>query len=65
MSTEQIREAELGEQSPKLASSLGNLGGLLESMGRYNEAESLYRQVLNIRTAIHKVRFPWVGMLGV
>jgi tetratricopeptide (TPR) repeat protein len=40
----------LGEEHPSVAASLNNLAGLLESQGKYDEAEPLYRQSL----AIHR-----------
>ena len=38
-----------GESHPDYASSLNNLGALYDEMGRYAEAEPLYRQSLMIR----------------
>ncbi|NJR57900.1 MAG: tetratricopeptide repeat protein [Cyanobacteria bacterium CRU_2_1] len=43
-----IREQQLGEQHPDVASSLNNLVGLYQSQGRYAEAEPLYLRALAI-----------------
>ncbi len=42
-------ESELGPSDPKVASCLNNLAGLLESQGKYTEAEPLYRRALEMR----------------
>ena len=39
----------LGEEHPSVASSLNNLAGLYKSQGRYEEAEPLYIQALDMR----------------
>lgn len=38
----------LGEQHPDFAQSLNNLAGLYDSMGRYEQAEPLYQQDLEV-----------------
>ncbi|GAB4459172.1 MAG: hypothetical protein OHK0037_04110 [Elainellaceae cyanobacterium] len=43
-----IREAQLSADHPDTATSLNNLAGLYESMGRYTEAEPLYLRALPI-----------------
>ncbi|OBQ14090.1 MAG: hypothetical protein AN482_02890, partial [Anabaena sp. LE011-02] len=42
------RQKLLGDDHPDVASSLNNLAGLYYSQGKYNEAEPLYQQALNI-----------------
>jgi CHAT domain-containing protein len=44
-----IRQRLLGANHPDTANSLNNLAGLYYSMGRYGEAEPLYKQVLAAR----------------
>jgi tetratricopeptide (TPR) repeat protein len=46
-----------GEEHPDVATSLNNLAGFLDTQGKYDEAEPLYRQSLAIRCkvcAIHR-----------
>ncbi len=43
-----IREQQLGENHPHVASSLNNLAGLYSSQGRYPEAEPLYERSIAI-----------------
>jgi tetratricopeptide (TPR) repeat protein len=52
------REGTAGEEDADVATSLNNLAGLLETQGKYDEAELLYRQSLPISRkvcAIHHV----------
>ncbi len=49
----EIRRTALGEDHPDFATSLNNLAELYRAMGRYEEAEPLYKQSLEItRTAL-------------
>ena len=41
----------LGEEHPSFATSCNNLAGLYRAMGRYEEAESLFKQAVEILTA--------------
>jgi tetratricopeptide (TPR) repeat protein len=43
-----IRESQLGENHPNVATSLNNLAELYRSQGKYEEAEPLYRRSLSI-----------------
>ena len=38
----------LGDNHPRVATSLHNLAGIYKSQGKYKEAEPLYQQALNI-----------------
>jgi tetratricopeptide (TPR) repeat protein len=40
----------LGDNHPHVANSLNNLAGLYDSQGRYEEAEPLYLEAINIAT---------------
>ncbi|MEQ9367640.1 MAG: tetratricopeptide repeat protein, partial [Coleofasciculus chthonoplastes F3-SA18-01] len=39
----------LGDEHPDVASSLNNLAGLYDSQGRYDKAEPLFLQALDLR----------------
>ena len=43
-----ITEKALGPDHPSVSTTLNNLAGLLESQGKYEEAEPLYRRALKI-----------------
>ncbi|MCH4904383.1 tetratricopeptide repeat protein, partial [Cylindrospermopsis raciborskii CHAB3438] len=49
-----IREQQLGENHPDVASSLNNLAALYENQGRYTEAEQLYIPALSIQERLLK-----------
>ncbi|MFH1278039.1 MAG: tetratricopeptide repeat protein [Candidatus Eisenbacteria bacterium] len=46
----EIRERILGGSHPEVASGLNNLGNFYRQLGRYAEAEPLYRRALDIKT---------------
>ena len=43
-----IREKQLGDNHPDVATSLNNLASLYESQGKYEEAEPLYQRAIAI-----------------
>jgi tetratricopeptide (TPR) repeat protein len=51
----------LGERHPQVAGSLNNLAYLYQSQGRYDEAEPLYRQALELRRELLGERHPQVA----
>jgi CHAT domain-containing protein len=51
----------LGEQHPSVATSLNNLAGLYESQGRYDQAEPLLRQALEMRKRLLGEQHPSVA----
>jgi tetratricopeptide (TPR) repeat protein len=50
----------LGERHPDVASSYNNLAGLYESMGRYEEAEKLFKKTLALRLEILPENHPHI-----
>jgi tetratricopeptide (TPR) repeat protein len=51
----------LGERHPDVATSLNNLAGLYRAQGRYDEAEPLYRQALELSRELLGERHPDVA----
>ena len=54
----EIRRTALGERHPDYATSLNNLAGLYDAMGRHAEAEPLYKQAMEIRRTALGERHP-------
>jgi tetratricopeptide (TPR) repeat protein len=44
-----IHEAVLGKEHPDTLTSMNNLAGVLDSQGKYDEAEAMFQQVLGLR----------------
>jgi tetratricopeptide (TPR) repeat protein len=54
-----MRKKLLGEEHPDVAISLNDLAGLYESQGRYEEAEPLYIQALDMRKKLLGDKHPY------
>ena len=54
-----MRKKLLGEEHPDVANSLNNLAGLYKSQGRYEEAEPLYIQALDMRKKLLGDKHPY------
>src|SRR5687767_15188261 len=57
----QIAEV-FGSHDPRFATSLNNLAEVLRALGKYSDAEPLYRQALDIRTAAFGRDHPHVAV---
>jgi prophage maintenance system killer protein len=50
--TLELREKVLGKEHPSTLSSMGNLALVLDSLGKYEEAEQMHRQTLELREKV-------------
>ncbi|KAK4663369.1 hypothetical protein QC763_0097850 [Podospora pseudopauciseta] len=52
----QLREKVLGKEHPNTLTSMHNLAFVLRSQGKYEEAEQMHRQVLQLREKVSEIR---------